>query len=45
MDFGKKEPEAVGKPPAIIRDESEDEVMHQAEDSVLKPETEEAQVN
>ena len=35
----------VGKPPAIIRQESEDEEMHQAEESVLKPESEEAQVN
>ena len=45
MDFGKKEPMAVGKPPAIIQQESEDEEMHQAEESVLKPDSEEAQVN
>ena len=45
MDFGKKEPMAVGKPPAIIQQESENEEMHQAEKSVLKPESEEAQVN
>ena len=45
MVFPQKEPMAVGKPPAIIQQESEDEEMHQAEESVLKPESEEAQVN
>ena len=45
MVFPQKEPMAVGKPPAIIQQESEDEEMHQAEESVLKPDSEEAQVN
>ena len=43
--FGEKQPQAVGRGPAIIQDESENEEMEQADEPGQKPETEEAQVS
>ena len=45
MVFSQKEPKEVGKPPVIMQEQSEDEEMQQADESVLKPEGEEDQVN
>ena len=42
--FGKKEPKVVGRGPAIIQDESENEEMEQADEPVLKLDRDEADV-
>ena len=42
--FGKKEPKVVGRGPAIIQDESENEEMEQAGEPVLKLDRDEADV-